>query len=167
MSIINYGVSEFYSRVSSVIRMASQEFTTIASKDFQPCGYKTVLKSSKDSSNFESFDTVVSMESSGHTDCSPLVKTVISKDLESSAYKTYKTVVKPSEHSRKYVDANNTVILLDSKDHNDLVELMRSNEIATPKKKLYCQICCFITAFYVILIFFTIIFVILCIRFEE
>ena len=149
--------------------MASKEFTTIASKDVQPCGYKTVLKSSKDSKNFESFDTVVSMESNGHTycDCAPLVKEVFSKDLESNAYKAYKTVVKPSEHTKRYIDANNTVILLDSKDHNDLVELMSSNEYVTPKKKLYCQICCFITAFYAILIFFTIIFVLLCIRYES
>jgi hypothetical protein len=147
--------------------MASKEFTTIASKDFQPCGYKTVLKSSKDSKNFESFDTVVSMESTGNTGCAPLVKAVFSKDLESNAYKAYKTVVKPSEHTKRYIDANNTVILLDSKDHNDLVELMCSNENVRPKKKLYCQICCFITAFYAILIFFTIIFVLLCIRFES
>ncbi len=146
--------------------MASKEFTTIASKNFQPCGYKTVLKSSKDSNNFESFDTVVSMESTGNTDCAPLVKAVFCKDLESNAYKAYKTVVKPSEHTKRYIDANNTVILLDSKDHNDLVELMCANENVTPTKKLYCQICCFITAFYAILIFFTIIFVLLCIRFE-
>ena len=146
--------------------MASNQYLTIASKDFKPGGYKTVLKSSKDSSNFESFDTVVSMESTGQNDCAPLVKTIISKDLESECYKTYKTVVKPSGQS-KYLDTNNTVILLDSKDHNDLVELMCTNEYDTPKKKLYCQICCFITAFYAILIFFSVVFVLICIRFES
>merc|ERR1712018_744935 len=116
--------------------------------------------------NFESFDTVVSLESSENSDSAPLVKAVISKELEPTAYKAYKTVVKPSEKS-KYLDANNTVILLDSKDHNDLVELMCSNEYETPEKKLYCQICCFVSAFYVILIFFSVIFVLICIRFEE
>ena len=146
--------------------MASKEYTTIASKDFQLGGYHKVLKTSKDSKNFESFDTVVSLESSENSDSAPLVKAVISKDLESNAYKAYKTVVKPSENS-KYLDANNTVILLDSKDHKDLVELMCSNEHGTPKKKLYCQICCFVSAFYVILLFFSVIFVLICIRYEE
>ena len=146
--------------------MASKEYTTIASKDFQLGGYKKVLKTSKDSKNFESFDTIVSLESTGNNDSTPLVKAVFAKDLESNAFKAYKTVVRPSENS-KYLDANNTVILLDSKDHNDLVELMSSNEHETPKKKLYCQICCFVSAFYVILLFFSVIFVLICIRYEE
>ena len=146
--------------------MASKEYATIVSKDFPLGGYKKVLKTSNESKKFESFDTVVSLESAGNNDSTPLVKAVFTKDLESNAFKAYKTLVKPSGNS-KYLDANNTVILLDSKDHKDLVELMCSNEYGTPKKKLYCQICCFVSAFYVILIFFSVIFVLICIRFEE
>ena len=50
--------------------MASKEFTTIVSKDFTPDGKKTVLKNSKGCSNFESFDTDVSMDSASSNDCS-------------------------------------------------------------------------------------------------
>ena len=145
--------------------MASKEYTTIASKDFKPNGLLSVLKTSKGSNNFESFETVVSYDSTGHNDSAPLVKAVISKDLKSDDFNTYKTLVRPSEHSKK-LDAANTVILLDSKDHNDLIQLMCSNENSRPKKKIYCQICLFISAFYAILIFFSVIFVLICIRFE-
>ena len=145
--------------------MAPNEFTTIVSKDFTPDGKKTVLKKSKGCSNFESFDTVVSMDSTFSNDCSPLVKTVFSKDSESNAVKAYKTAVNPSKEKSNKFDAVNTIILLDSNDHHDLIKLMDSNDEFTPRGKLYCQICFYITVFYTILIFFSIIFVLICIRY--
>ena len=145
--------------------MAPNEFTTIVSKDFTPDGKKTVLKKSKGCSNFESFDTVVSMESASSDDCSPLFKTVFSKDSKSNALRAYKTAVNPSKEKSNKFDAVNTIILLDSNDHHDLIKLMDSNDEFTPRGKLYCQICFYITVFYTILIFFSIIFVLICIRY--
>ena len=118
--------------------MASNEFTTIVSKDFTPDGKKTVLKKSKGCSNFESFDTVVSMDSASSNDCSPLVKIVFSTNSESNALRTYKTADNSSKEKSNKFDYVNTIILLDSNDHNDLIKLMHSNVEFTPRGKLYC-----------------------------
>ena len=73
---------------------------------------------------------------------------------------------KSSEHL-KSIDAANTIVMVDSHNDNGVVQLMCAEEVATAKRKLYCRMCLYITFFYVILIFFSVIFVFICLHFDS